>query len=89
MNEKEIWKDVPGYEGLYEVSSKERVRSLDKISAITGDVIQGKILPQIETSSGKMMVRLSKKGIRKAFLIENLKNEVFPEPEEDYNPKEV
>lgn len=29
-NEIEIWKDVVGYEGLYEVSSWGRVRSLDK-----------------------------------------------------------
>jgi len=26
----EIWKEVPGYEGLYEVSSQGRVRSLDR-----------------------------------------------------------
>lgn len=27
---KEIWKDVPGYEGFYQVSSKGRVRSLER-----------------------------------------------------------
>ena len=30
MNNKEIWKDVKGYEGLYQVSSKGRVKSLDR-----------------------------------------------------------
>lgn len=29
--EKEIWKDIPGYEGLYEVSTFGRVRSKDKL----------------------------------------------------------
>ena len=28
MNEKEIWKSIPGYEGLYEVSNTGKVRSL-------------------------------------------------------------
>lgn len=28
--EQEIWKDIPGYEGLYQVSNLGRVRSLDK-----------------------------------------------------------
>lgn len=27
----EIWKDIKGYEGLYQVSNLGRVRSLDKI----------------------------------------------------------
>ena len=30
MNE-EIWKDVEGYEGLYQVSNMGKVRSLDRI----------------------------------------------------------
>ena len=29
--EKEIWKDIPGYEGIYMVSDRGRVRSLDRI----------------------------------------------------------
>lgn len=28
---KEIWKDIPGYEGLYQVSNMGRVRSLDRV----------------------------------------------------------
>ena len=27
---KEVWKDIPGYEGLYQVSDQGRVRSLDR-----------------------------------------------------------
>ena len=38
----EIWKPVVGYEGLYEVSSLGRVRSLDKITADARN-IKGKI----------------------------------------------
>lgn len=28
---KEIWKDIPGYEGLYQVSNRGRVKSLNRI----------------------------------------------------------
>lgn len=28
----EIWKDIPGYEGLYQVSNKGRVKSLERYS---------------------------------------------------------
>lgn len=32
----EVWKPIPGYEGLYEVSSIGRVRSLDRVSTRNG-----------------------------------------------------
>lgn len=32
---KEIWKEIEGYEGLYEVSNLGRVRSLDRVKLIT------------------------------------------------------
>ena len=28
MEEKEIWKDIKGYEGLYQISNKGRIKSL-------------------------------------------------------------
>lgn len=30
----EVWKAIPGYEGLYEVSDLGRVRSLDRIAML-------------------------------------------------------
>ena len=32
--EKEIWKDIEGYEGLYQVSNLGNIKSLDKIVKI-------------------------------------------------------
>ena len=32
----EIWKDIVGYEGLYQVSSLGRVRSLDRVCEQSG-----------------------------------------------------
>lgn len=42
----EVWKDIPGYEGLYQVSDLGRVRSLDRIkwNGKSEFVIKGKIL---------------------------------------------
>lgn len=39
----EIWKDVPGYEGYYEVSDQGRVRSLDRF--VTRPTSQGYLQP--------------------------------------------
>ena len=30
MTQKEVWKDVPGYEGYYQASNLGRVKSLDR-----------------------------------------------------------
>ena len=44
----EIWKDIKGYEGLYQVSSLGRVRSIDhyRKSGKGGYIIKGKVLKQ-------------------------------------------
>lgn len=48
--EREIWKDIEGYEGLYQVSNMGRVRSLDREDA-QGHRIKGKVL--VVSSNGK------------------------------------
>lgn len=42
----EIWEDVVGYEGLYQVSNFGRVKSLDKYDKI-GRKYKGKIIKQV------------------------------------------
>lgn len=45
----EIWKDIPGYEGMYQASNIGRVRSLDRVVGYKSDktrVYPGKILTQ-------------------------------------------
>jgi hypothetical protein len=49
----EVWKEIAGYEGLYEVSNFGRMRSLDRIGnhAIYGDFVKkGQILTPCKTS---------------------------------------
>lgn len=54
----EEWKDIKGYEGLYQVSTLGRVRSLHKQKGITERILK----PGIGTS-GYLRVVLSKNGV--------------------------
>ena len=65
----EIWKDIEGYEGLYQVSNLGRVKSL-KFNKI-------KILSQGISGSGYKIVSLSKENQRKIFLVHRLVAMVF------------
>lgn len=63
--EKEIWKDVPGYEGKYQVSNLGRVRSLDRyIQKLNrcGNYVNhfqaGRILSSQKVNSGYLVVHL-------------------------------
>lgn len=87
--DKEIWKDITGYEGLYQVSNFGNVRSLDAV--ITNDkkhtkrLKKGIILKKRSyISKNKRIlpyyrVALSKKGKQKNFYIHKLVAEAFIE----------
>jgi hypothetical protein len=61
---KEIWKDVPEYEGHYQVSNLGRVKSLKRG--------KNKILKTRDNGRGYMQVSLRKEGERKRFLVHRL-----------------
>lgn len=71
----EVWKDIPGYEGLYQVSNYGNVRSLNYNKQI-GNV---KELKQKLRSNGYLEVHLSKDSKRKYFLVHRLVAEAFLE----------
>lgn len=58
---KEIWKDIEGYEGAYEVSNLGRVHSIPHrtLRGISG---VDHILPQYDNGHGYMAVELWKGG---------------------------
>lgn len=64
----ENWKDILGYEGLYQVSDLGRVRSLDREVVYSNGkvrIFKGKLLkPHIE-KDGRVSIQLSKNGNRK------------------------
>jgi len=65
----EIWRDIEGYEGLYQVSNYGRVRSLDRTTFANsrwGKVrsmnFKGRIIKQFVGKNGYMKVSLCKDG---------------------------
>lgn len=62
--EKEIWKDVVGYEGCYQVSNLGNVKSLKRIVKFGNSVrvIPEKILKQLKNKRGYLEVKLSIKS---------------------------
>jgi hypothetical protein len=63
----EIWRDIPGYENLYKVSSFGRVCSLDRVCN-KGRKIKGAVLkPSLSSNYYKVM--FSKVGIKKTFRV--------------------
>lgn len=63
----EIWKDIAGYEGIYQVSSSGRVKSLHWRNTDKERVLTTKI-----NKSGYLWVILYKSGVQKCMLIHRL-----------------
>ncbi len=83
MKEKEIWKDIKGYEGLYEVSSFGRVKSLRGWNG-KEYILREKILKTIIAEDGKHydVVSLHKDKKSTVYMVHRLVAETFlPNPE--------
>lgn len=75
MNQNEIWKAVVGYEGIYEVSSLGRVRSLDRVvKHPKGGYanLKSKVISQKVRNNGYLEVCLHSLGITKSLLVHRI-----------------
>jgi hypothetical protein len=84
--EGEVWKDIKGYEGLYQVSNMGRVKSLEKKCKCCGGgvrTIRCKILKQTPYSNGYLMLSLSKENEIKKFMVHRLVAIMFIENTEN------
>lgn len=80
----EEWKDITGYEGLYQVSTLGNVRSYDKIVGCRG----GKILAPTRSGNGYVKVMLTKNKTRRDRNVHRLVAEAFiPNPRRIYRYK--
>lgn len=85
----EIWKDVVGYEGLYQVSNLGRVKSLFRIitqnngqGVIYKRSVKERILKQFLNHMGYYVVMLAKDGVNKTLRVSRLVGMAFlPNPE--------
>ena len=73
----EIWRDIPGYEGLYQVSNLGRVISLP------GGRRSGQILANGRSSTGYLTVVLWKTGAGKSYQVQSLVLLAFEGPQPD------
>lgn len=80
MSESEVWKDVVGFEGLYKISNKGNVYSVERKDSI-GRKISGRILKPLSHIDGYLQVQLYKNGKIKNKYIHRLVAEAFiPNP---------
>ena len=71
----ELWRDVQGYEGLYEVSNLGDVRSLPRATT------RGKLLSPVNSGKGYLQVTLYRNGKSKRLLVHRLVAQAFvPNP---------
>ena len=75
----EIWKDIPGYEFLYQASSIGRVKSLQRKVKWKNSyrTINERILKPIKNSDGYLQVYIYKKGKMKKYFIHRLVASAF------------
>lgn len=82
---KEEWRDIPQYEGLYQVNNQGQIRSIDRIVRRNGETtknLRGFILLPLYQKSGYMFVFLSKNGKAKRMAIHRAVALAFiPNPE--------
>lgn len=79
----EIWKPVKGFEGLYEVSNRGNVRSVDRHVMLGNQycLLKGKPIKPFLNSTGYLRVGLSKDSKDKKYLVHRLVAEAFiPNP---------
>lgn len=76
----EIWKDIKGYKGLYQVSNFGQIRSLDRYDS-SNHKLKGKIMKLNNDGRGYLNINLYNNGKQKKFLVHRLVAEAFiPNP---------
>ncbi len=81
----EIWKDIEGYEGLYQISNLGRVKRLDRyVKGRWGNyyLLNGKLIKERKTKDGYLRVGLQTGKKQKMFAIHRLVAKAFiPNPD--------
>ena len=77
----EIWKDIKGYEGIYQVSNMGRIKSLNRCDS-NNHLLYGKLLKPEKTIYGYHQITLCKNGKTQKYKIHRLVCTHFlPNPE--------
>ena len=90
----EIWKDIEGYEGLYQVSNLGRVKSLDRHIRGTNNSLRfhcGRIMSPADNGKGYLSLTLKNNGQEKTVYVHRLVAQHFipnPNRKSDVNHKD-
>lgn len=75
---KEIWKDIPGYEGLYQVSNLGRIKSMKRYTKIPNAIrIEKEKILKLGKRNGYYVINLCKKNKRKSYQVHRLVAQAF------------
>jgi hypothetical protein len=78
---RETWRDVVGYEGLYSISPRGRVRSEERIVQRrngTTQRVRERMLKVCRTADDYRVVTLYRNGFKKVFYVHTLVSEAWP-----------
>ena len=72
--EKEIWKDIPGYEEYYEINQYGVVKSKNRtVNRLFGPIVKvGKVMKQRLNHNGYCTIQLTKDGKQKRYMVHRL-----------------
>lgn len=79
----EIWRDIKGYDGLYQVSNEGRVKSVDRVIETSNGkrLYKGRIITPYEKKNGYYTVDLYNKGKKEKKFVHKLVGDTFiPNP---------
>ncbi|MDD5589059.1 MAG: NUMOD4 domain-containing protein [Candidatus Nanoarchaeia archaeon] len=77
---KETWKNIEGYDGIYQVSDRGRIKSLSRLHKIHHNYYvkcKTKILKQTTTKKGYLRIGLNKNNITKQFQVHRIVSIAF------------
>lgn len=83
-SEEEIWKDILGYEGIYQISTYGNIKSIARFANGNGQLrfLKEKTISQFDTYQGYKRSTLQKEDKQKHFFVHRLVAEAFiPNPE--------
>lgn len=81
MINSEMWKDISGYEGLYQISSTGKIKGLPRVT-VQNQILKERMLVPNVLNNGYLQITLYKDGKHKSFLVHRLvANAFIPNPE--------